>query len=114
MGAGDAQHPFSLQDMLGQPLRPGNVGQALVEYRFKQRIAARNGVADDENVRCQRQLADVETFDEIDAGGAQLVAHRWIDIGIAAGDLVAGGHRQLGDAAHEGAADSQNMNVHVT
>jgi hypothetical protein len=27
---------------------------------------------------------------------------------------VAGIHRQLGDTAHEGAADAQNMNVHVT
>jgi hypothetical protein len=27
---------------------------------------------------------------------------------------VAGSHRQLRDAAHESAADTQNMNVHVT
>jgi len=60
-----------------------------------------------------RPLAGVETFDQVDAGGAQLVAHRWVDIGIAARDLVPGSHRQLRDTAHEGAADSQNMNVHV-
>jgi hypothetical protein len=45
---------------------------------------------------------------------AQLIAHRGVNVGIAAGYLVAGIHRQLGDTAHEGAADAQNMNVHVT
>ena len=54
-----------------------------------------------------------ETFDQIDARSAQLVAHRRIDIGVAAGDFVAGSDGQLCDPAHEGAADTQNMNVHV-
>ena len=114
MRAGDAEHPAALQHVLGQPLRSGNIGQALVEDGFEQRVAARDGVADHENVGVQRQLIDRKAFDEVDAGGAQLVAHRRVDVGVAAGDAMAGGNRQLGDAAHEGAADTQNVNVHVT
>ena len=59
-------------------------------------------------------MCAIKAFDQLDTGAAQLVAHRWIDIGIAAGDFMAGGDGQLRHAAHEGAADAENMNVHVT
>jgi hypothetical protein len=114
MRAGNTEHPAVMQHMFGQPLRAGDIGQAFVEHSFKQRVATRNGVADDENVGLQRQLAKVEAFNQFNARSAKLVAHRRIDVGVAARDLVTGGNRQLGDAAHEGAADTQNMNVHVT
>ncbi|MPM72480.1 hypothetical protein SDC9_119456 [bioreactor metagenome] len=114
VGAGDAEYPAPLQYVLSQPLGAGDVGQPLVEYGFEQRVAARNGVADDEDVRLQSQLIRSETFDQFDACVPQLVAHGRIDVGIAAGDLVPRVDRQLCDAAHEGAADTENMNVHVT
>ena len=114
MRAGDAEHPAAVQHLFGQPLRAGDVRQAFVEHGFKQRVATRNGIADDENVGLQRQLAKVKAFNQFNARGAKLVAHRRIDVGVAARYLVTGGNRQLGDAAHEGAADTQNMNVHVT
>jgi hypothetical protein len=59
-------------------------------------------------------LFQIEAFNQFDAGLAQLVAHRRVNVGVAAGDSVAGSDGQLGDAAHEGAADAENMNVHVT
>ena len=100
--------------MLRQPLRPGNVGQPLVEDGFQQRIAPGNGVADDEDVRIQGELVGGKAFDEIDPGVAQLVAHGRVDVGIAAGDAMPRRPGELGDATHEGAADAENMNVHVT
>lgn len=114
MGAGDAEYPAALQHVLGQPLRAGNIRQAFVEDGFEQWIAARNSIADYKNVGVERQLSGIEAFDQFDSGTAQLIAHRGVNVGIAAGYLVAGIHRQLGDTAHEGAADAQNMNVHVT
>src|SRR6185369_5883957 len=51
-------------------------------------------------------------FDQLDAQAAQLVAHRRIDIRVAAGDGVSGLARQRRDTAHEGAADTQDVNVH--
>jgi hypothetical protein len=68
---------------------------------------------DHEQVRGQRQLGGVVAFDQLDAGAAQLVAHRRIDVGIAAGDLVAGRDAELGEAAHEGAADAENVDMHA-
>ncbi len=50
VGAGNAQHPATAQDVFGQPLRTGHVGQVAVEDLLEQRIAARNGVADHEQV----------------------------------------------------------------
>ena len=112
--AGDAKDPAALQHIFRQPLRARDIGQALVENGFEQRVAARNRVADDKNIGLQSHLTGCEAFDQLDAGRAQLVAHRRVDIGVAAGHLVATSHGQLRDAAHEGAADTQNMNVHVT
>ena len=60
----------------------------------------------------QRQLVGAEAFDQVDAERAQLVAHRRVDAGVAAGHAVAGFARQRGQAAHEGAADAENVNVH--
>ncbi len=100
--------------MLGQPLGAGHVGQPLVENGFEQRVAARNGIADNKRVRLERQLVKLETFNQFDARVAQLVAHRRIDVGVAACNTVAGGDRELGQSAHESSADTQNMNVHVT
>jgi hypothetical protein len=47
-----------------------------------------------------------------DARQRQLVAHWWVDIGIAAGNSMPQSDRQLGKAAHKSAADAQNVNVH--
>ena len=61
----------------------------------------------------QGQLVGCETFDQVHPGAAQLIAHRRIDVGVAARYLVAASYRQLREAAHECAADTQNVNVHV-
>ena len=69
-------------------------------------------VADHPDIRVEGELIGAEPFDQLDAERAQLVAHRRVDVGVAAGDLVAGLARQRGDAAHEGAADAEDVDVH--
>src|SRR5262249_2514076 len=93
--------------------RTGNEGQSLVEDFLHQRIAARDHVADHEQVRLERDLARVEALDELDALRLQLGAHRRIDVRMAAGEAVA---RLLGDpgnAAAERAADAEDVDVHL-
>ncbi|MCY1238260.1 hypothetical protein D9M72_509870 [compost metagenome] len=112
MRAGHRQHPFARQHVLAQPLRARHIRQVAIKDGFHQRIAARNHVADHEQVRLQRQLGGIEAFDQLDALRFQLGAHRRIDIGIAAGDAMAGLLGQHRQAAHEGAADAKDMNMH--
>ena len=102
----------ALQHVFGQPLRAAGVGHAGVQDGFHQREAARHHIADDEDVGLQRQLVGAVAFDGFDAQGAQLVAHRRVDAAVAAGDAVAGFAGQGGQAAHESAADAQDMYVH--
>jgi hypothetical protein len=83
-----------------------------VEDFLQQRIAARNGIADDEQVGRQAGLGGVVALDQFDALSLELGAHRRIDIGIAARHAMAGRPRQQGDAAHEGAADAEDVDVH--
>ena len=113
MGAGDGEHVAAGEHLLGQPLRPARVARAGVEDRFHQRVAARDRVADDEEVGRERQLVGVVAFDQLDAEGLELVAHRRVDVGVAAGDPVPGLARQRGQPAHEGAADAEDVQVHA-
>jgi len=61
----------------------------------------------------QRHLVGAKALDQVDAQSAQLVAHGGVDAGIAPGDAVPGLTCQSGHTAHEGAANSQNVYVHV-
>ena len=48
--AGHGQHPLVPQHVLVQPLRAGDIGQVAIEDRLHQRVAARDDVADDEQI----------------------------------------------------------------
>ena len=56
--------------------------------------------------------AGVEALDELDAQRLELRAHGWIDVLVGTGDAMTGGLGDGGDAAHEGAADAENVDVH--
>ncbi len=118
--AGDGQHMAALQHMRGQPLRPAGIRCARVEdglHQRKLRHAVRqpraaDHVAHHEHVRLQRELVGAIAFDQLYSQGAQLVAHGRVDAGVAAGDTVARLARQRGQAAHERAADAQDVYMH--
>jgi len=57
-------------------------------------------------------LVRAVALDQLDAKCAQLVAHRRIDIRVATGDAKSGLLRDGRDAAHEGAANAKNMEMH--
>src|SRR5574343_96015 len=59
-----------------------------------------------------RQLRRVIAFDQFDPRPAELITHGRINARITPGHLVAGGRRQLGQTAHEGAADTENVQMH--
>jgi len=93
-------------------LRAGDVRQAAVQDFFDERVPARHHVADDVQVRVQVHLFGPVTLDQLDALGFELGAHRRVDVGVAPGDAVAGLFGQHREAAHEGAADAEDMDVH--
>ncbi len=112
VGAGDGEHVAAGEHVVGEPLRAAGVGRVGVEDGLEQRIAAGDRVADDEQVGRELQLRRVVAFDQLDAEGRELIAHRRIDVGVAAGDAVAGFAGERGQPAHEGAADAENVQVH--
>ena len=58
------------------------------------------------------ELAGVEARGELDAERLELRAHGWIDVLVRPGDAVPRGLGDGGDAAHERAADAEDVNVH--
>jgi hypothetical protein len=57
-------------------------------------------------------LIRVPTIDQLDAGGSELIAHRRIHVRIAAGYPVARRAREEREAAHESAADAEDVEMH--
>jgi hypothetical protein len=86
--------------------------QAAIEDRLHQRIAARDDVADHEQVGFQVDLLGAVAFDQRDALRLELRAHRRIDARVATRHRVARLAREHGETAHEGAADAENVDVH--
>ena len=97
--------------MVRKPLRPRDIALAVVEDRFHQGIAPGHDVADHPDVGADDQLLLAEAFGELDAERAQLIAHRRVHVRVAARDAVAGRLGDGGDAAHESAADAEDMEV---
>src|SRR6185312_14310576 len=113
MSTRDRQHPAAFEDLTRQPLRPGRIGKPTLEQGLDYRVAAGHDVADHHDVGRRIELPRLEALDDVDAEGLELRAHGRIDVAIRAGDPMTGRARYGGNAAHESAADSENMNVHV-
>ena len=88
------------------------LGETAIQHCFNHRHAARHDIADDHHIRRGIQLLGPESFHQFDSQGAQLGAHRWIDIAVGAGHPVTRRLGNGGDTAHECPANSQYMNVH--
>ena len=58
------------------------------------------------------ELRGVVPLGQRDAERLELVAHRRVDVGVAAGHPVPGGLRDRRDAAHERAADAEDVQMH--
>src|SRR5690349_18947534 len=99
------------QHMLRQPLRPRDVALAPAEDRLHQRIAASYHIADHPEIRRDGDLIFAESLAKLDAERLELIAHRRVDIGIAAGHAIARGARDRRDAAHERAANTEDVEV---
>ncbi len=112
MGTGGGQHPAPLQHVIGQPLRAGDIGQALVQHVFDCRVATRQGVAHHHQFGCRFQMRRLVALHQFDALRLELRAHRRIDVGVGAGDAMAEFLGQHRERAHEGAADTENMDMH--
>ena len=110
--SGDAEHVNVAQHFARQPFGPRGVRNAAFEQRLDDRHAARHDIAHHHDVRLRRELAGFESRDELDAERLELRAHGWIDVLVRTGDTMARGLGDGGDAAHERAADAENVNVH--
>ena len=120
MRASHRQHVAALQHVGGQPFGPAGVGRASVQDRLHQRVLwpavcqmrPRHHIAHHKHIGAQGQLVSAVALHQLNAQASQLVAHRRVHAGVATGDPVAGLDSQRGQAAHEGAANSQNVYVH--
>ncbi len=112
VGSRNGQHPLATQDVFRQPLRAGNIGQITGKDFFQQGVATRNGIAHHKKIGLQGDLLCPVAFGQRDPFLFELGTHRRVDIGIAARHAVSGRPGKQGDAAHECAADAEDMDMH--
>src|SRR6056297_708697 len=112
MSAGHSHHPAVPEHLPTQPLGSGHIVNIAVKYRFDFRIATGHGVADEHKVRLRLQVIRAIPFHQADTLSLQLSAHGRINALVGAGHGVAQLPGQNRQAAHEGATDSEDMNVH--
>ncbi len=110
--ARDCDDPAPVQHRLAQPLRSRQIAEAAVQQRFHGRIAARQRIAHQHEIRSGFQVIRRVAFRQRDPGFAQLGAHGRVGIGVRAADLVTELARQTGKPAHEGTADAENVDLH--
>jgi len=63
--AGDGEHVAAGEDVLGQPLRAARVGAAGIEHGLHQRVAARDRIADDEEIGRELELLGAVALDQL-------------------------------------------------
>ena len=97
---------------LPQVLMGHSYGSFLAQDFLQQGIAATDDVADDHAVGLGVQMRRIVALAYRDAQRRQPIAHRWVDVLIRTRDLVAGRLRQGRDAAHEGPAYPQDVQMH--
>ena len=111
MRAADDKAAFALNDLLLEHFGHRDVGQLLFEQRFEFRIAAGDGIAHDIHIGIERQIFRFEAGEHRNAGIGQHIAHRGIDLVIAAADVVAERFQSDRGGPHRGAADADEVNV---
>ena len=89
----------------------GGEGNALVEDALDFRIAARERVADDDEIGRGREVRFGVGLEDGNAERAEQIAHGRIGGLVGAGDAMALQLKQAGERSHGGAADAAEMNV---
>ena len=111
VGSGDDQHFLAAKKFVVQQLRQGTEWDALVENVLEFDIAARHGVADDDQVGTRFEILRVEGLGHGNVELAQKIRHRRIGCGVGAGDVESALLQHARQRGHGGAADADQVNV---
>jgi hypothetical protein len=111
VGSGDDQRFVTANEFVVDQARQRGEGDVLVEHKLDFRIAARDGVADNDEVRRRLQIGFRKWLGDGDAELAQKIGHGRIRGLVRAGDAVTLELQQPGERGHCGAADSDEVDV---
>ncbi len=112
VSTGHRQHPAALKDLPGQPGRAGVIGQGAIQHRLDGGIAPGQGITDQDQIGCRLQVRGIVTVPDRNPLPRQQRAHGRIGMGIGTADLMPRRPRQQGNAAHEGSAGAEDVDMH--
>ena len=112
VSARDRQDPAIPEHVFRQPLGAGTERQAGVQQGLHHLSAPAHDVAHHHAIDLVVEMLRVVPLPHGDAKIVEQIAHRWISVLIGPRDPVARRLCQRGDAAHESAADSKDVNAH--
>ena len=108
--AGDDERAFAPDEKLRQQRRQRAIAQLVVEHIFRLRVAAGNGVADDDEVRLVLEVLLCVTVHHGNFLSGEERRHRLIDILIGTGDGKTFIQHRGGGGRHRRAANAGEMN----
>ena len=108
--AGDDDRARAPEEVLADRLGQRAVADLAIEHFLELRVAARDGVADDDQIEVRRDVLGGVAVERRDALAAQEVAHRRIDVLIGPAHVEAPALQHRGQRRHGRAADADQMN----
>ena len=106
----DDDGAFAANEKFLQQLRQRAMTQLVIENKFRFRIAARNGVADDDQIRFVFEIRFPVTVHHLDFPFREERGHRRINILVRAGDGETFFHHRRRRRCHRRAADADEVN----
>lgn len=110
VGTGHRQHPAITKDVFGQPLRARGVGQPAIQQGLDDGHAAAHYITDHDGPRVGQRVGVVALVVG-NPGLFQLVAHGRVQLLVGTRDRIPLRARQLGQPAHEGPANPEDVEL---
>ena len=108
--AGDHDRVRVPQPLIANRFRQRRVANAAIEHSLELRVAARNGIADHDQIERGVDVLGAIAFEHVNPLSGKKVAHRRIDVLIGAADVDATMLQQRRQRGHRRAADADQVN----
>ena len=109
VGAADDKRAFAADEIFLEQFRQRAVAQLALQHRLRLRVAARNGVADDDEVGLVREIALAVTVHHFDLPFGEERGHRRINVLVRAANLKAALLQRRRRGRHGRAANSDEV-----
>jgi len=98
------------EPLIADRLRQRGVADAVVKNGLELRVAARDGIADDDEIESRGDVFGAVSLEHVDSLGREKIAHRRVNMLIGSADLMPAMFQERRQGGHRGTTDAYQMN----